>query len=261
MKRLITVLVLLTVAAAFCFAQTTPPPAPEKKAEPVMEKKVEPVAAEKKAEATPVPATKMVGEIAVKNIPAMTVVAVVEKAADFAPKDGYKAGMDGASQAYEAMMKDAVAKLTAWMTAGGKPTGPMFGIYNEDPTTTAAKDLTAKIGFPAGADAKGNDVVKTESMPAQDCAVVQFSGPYEGTGEIYGALMKWIPEHKYAYAGSPMEIYIKGPHETQKADEYLTEIHFPVMKAEMKPMEMKAGEKPADVKAPEKPAEPKTGGK
>jgi hypothetical protein len=98
-------------------------------------------------------------------------------------------------------------------------------------------------------------------MPAQDCAVVQFSGPYEGTGEIYGALMKWIPEHKYAYAGSPMEIYIKGPHETQKADEYLTEIHFPVMKAEMKPMEMKAGEKPADVKAPEKPAEPKTGGK
>jgi effector-binding domain-containing protein len=209
MKRLVALVLLLSVTTLF--AQTA-------------EKKEMPAPAKAKS--------VVVGEITVKTIPAMTAATVMEKAADFAPKEGYKAGMEGAGQAFAAMPTDGFKKLGDWIKGGGMPTGPAFGTYYEDPSKTPAKDLTAKFGFPTMKDSKGNDIVKIEQIPETQAAVVQFSGPYEGSGEVYGALMKWIPEHGFQYAGPPTEVYLKGVHDKVPPAEYLTEIRFPVTKIE-----------------------------
>jgi effector-binding domain-containing protein len=209
MKRLVALVLLLSVTTLF--AQTG-----EKKEMP----------------AAPMAKTAMKGEIAVKTISAMTAATVLEKASDYMPKEGYKEGMEGAEQAWMKMVPDGFEKLGAWMKAGGVPTGPAFAIYYEDPSKTPAKDLTCTVGFPVAKDAKGNDNVKVEEIPGGDMAAVQFTGPYEGSGEIYDALMKWIPEHGYRFDGPPREIYLKSEHDKVPPAEFLTEVQFPVKKAE-----------------------------
>jgi effector-binding domain-containing protein len=217
MNRLWTVFLAVLLTAAFCFAQTAETKAPEAKAE-----------AAKPATAK----TTIAGEITVKTLPAITAVTVMEKATDYAPKEGYKAGMEGAGEAYNAMMKQGMNKLMAWMKTGGKPLGPCFAFYYQDPEKSPAKDLTCKIGFPTAEDAKGSDPVKIEKLPVTTNAVLTYKGPYEGSAEPWIAISKWIPEHGYEIVGAPSEVYLKGPGDNVKPDEYITEIHYPVKKIE-----------------------------
>ncbi len=177
---------------------------------------------------------KMTGEISVKAIPATTCASVKVTATSCTPEGGYKEGNEGYDQAYEAMMTKAFGSLTGWMQAGNNPMGPAMAIYHEDPTSTAVKDLTCTVAFPAAKDAKGNDQIKVEEMAEYDAAVVQYTGDYNESGPIWNALQKWITDNGYIMAGAPMEVYLKGPHETQKPEEYLTEIRWPVKKAEPK---------------------------
>lgn len=214
MRRLLVVVLLLSVTAAFAQTGENQPAKPKVHLKPMAAK------------------SRMAGEITVKTVAAMTAATVMEKAADYVPKDGYTAGMDGAMQAWSAMLPDGYNKLGAWMKAGGKPIGPSFAIYFEDPSKTAAKDLTCKVGFPTTKDAKGTDAVKIEELPETQAAVTHYTGPYDGMGETYNALMKWIPDHGYEIAGPPTEVYLKSEHDKVKSADYLTEIHFPVKKAE-----------------------------
>jgi effector-binding domain-containing protein len=225
MKRVVVAALALLVGAGLAMAQ-----AEVKKAEPAP-----PVVSVK-------PETKMVGEITVATIPAMNGATVMERAADFIPKEGAKPGPEGMSEACSKMMNDGFGKLTTWMTAGGKPVGPPLAIYFEDPAKTPVKDLTCKVVFPTTPDAKGSDVVKIEAFPETEVAKVQYSGPYEQSKHVWTAVDAWIAKHRYAPNGPPMEVYLKGPNETQKPEEYLTEIRVPVKKVEMPKPPQKPGE-------------------
>jgi effector-binding domain-containing protein len=226
MKTLFVVILTVIFATTLVFAQDV--------AKPVAP------AAEKKAEAPKaMPKTAMVGEIAVKTIPMFTAATVMEKAVTFAPKDGYAAGMEGVGVAYQLMMKDGYEKLGAWMKGGGKPAGPSFGLFFEDPSKTPAKDLTCKVGFPCEKSAKATDAVVVEDFPEMKAAVVQYSGPYDGSMEIWDGLYKWIGEHHFEFSGAPFEIYIVGPGDNTDPAKYMTEIRVPVKPAEMKTEEPK----------------------
>jgi effector-binding domain-containing protein len=221
MKRGIALIAGLAFAASLALAQTDKPAAG---------------AADKKgAEVKSMSKTEQVGEIKVKEFPAMTAAVVHLKAADYAPAEGYKAGMEGVGEAYTKMMTSGFGALGAWAGQSSvKPNGPAFAMYFEDPEKTAAKDLTSTAGFQVPAEAKGNDKVKIETIPAMNAATVQFKGPYEGSGEIWMALDKWIGEHGYVQDGPGMEVYLKGMGDTQKPEEFLTEIRQSVKKAEGK---------------------------
>jgi effector-binding domain-containing protein len=232
MKKTLTLILVLMVAAAFTFAA-------DEKA---------PVAPAQPGKAT------MKGEIKWMRLPAMICGTVMEKASDYTPKDGYKPGPEGTSQAYGSMMMKGFEKLGTWQGANKvKATGPHFAIFYEDPMSTPAEKLTCKVGVPVTKAAEGSDVVKIETVPAQEAAVVQYLGPYDGSMEIWMALGKWVKERGYVPAGPPMEMYLKGPKDTQKPEEYLTEIRQPVKKAETKPEEKKEGK--TDTKVKEQKAE------
>jgi effector-binding domain-containing protein len=210
---MLTIVLFVILGATLVFGQTAESKAPEAKA---------------------APKASIVGEIAVKTIPAMTGAIILEKAANHAPKDGYKAGFEGIDQAYTAMNKDAFAKLGEWIKAGGMPMGAPFGIYYENPEVTPAKDLTCKIGFPTMDGAKVSGEIVLEKFPETEMAVLQYKGSYDASADMWHAIMKWGPEHGYDWAGPGMEVYLKGPNDTTKPEEYLTEIRMPVKKAEAK---------------------------
>jgi effector-binding domain-containing protein len=42
--------------------------------------------------------------------------------------------------------------------------------------------------------------------------------------------MGWVEANAYRLAGSPREVYLRGPNETDDPNDYLTEVQFPVEK-------------------------------
>ncbi|RPH95170.1 GyrI-like domain-containing protein [candidate division KSB1 bacterium] len=217
MKRLLVVLFVLVLTAGLALAQT----------EVTKTEDVKP--AVKKAE--------MLGEITVKTIPAMTAVMVMAKAADYIPEGGYPKGNEGSTMAYETMVSKGFEILTAWMKEGGKPIGPPFAIYPEDPSKTPAKDLTCQIGFPVEPGTKVTARLKVESYPETSCAVVQFKGAYNQSRDVWQAFKKWIPDNGYIPTGAPMEVYLKTAEDKVPPEEFITEIRQPVKKAEEKKAE------------------------
>jgi effector-binding domain-containing protein len=178
---------------------------------------------------------KLVGEPAVKEFPAMKAVVAFVKAADYTPEGGYTKDEAGMDKAYEAMMKDGFDKLMKWCHATGMwPAGPGFALFFEDPTMTEPGKLTAKVAFPAGADAKAAEGVTPEEIPAMTAVMLQYQGPYEEGNNAWTAVMGWTAKNGYEMAGPPMEVYLKGPMDVKDAKEYLTEIRLPVKKVEAK---------------------------
>lgn len=227
MKKLLVLLLILSVAAAFVYAQEA-----EKKA--TAEAKTP--TAEIKAQIGTANQAKQVGEIAVTTLHTRSCATVFVKAADVAPKEGYKSGQEGLDQAYVKMVSDGFMTLGMWM-AENKLTanGPPFAIYFENPKNVKSpNELTTKVGFPVAADVKGSDVVKVETFPEHLAAVVQYEGPYDQAGPIWNALEKWLLEKGYVVSGAPSEVYLRGMNETKNPAEFLTEIRQPVTKADVK---------------------------
>jgi effector-binding domain-containing protein len=236
MRTLFIVVMALVLSVSVLCAQTPPQPTEPPKA-PAPAKAPE---APKAPESPPAPVkATMVGEIAVKTIPATLAACVMEKAAAYEPQGGYKAGNEGTGDAYKIMMVKGFEKLGAWMKAGGKAMGPPQVFYYEDPSKTAAKDLTCKLCFPTDTSAKGNDIVTTAMLPEEKCAVVQYKGSYEASDNVWIALDKWVTEHNLVAAGAPSEVYLKGPADNVPPAEYLTEIHMPVKPVAAKLNELK----------------------
>ena len=184
----------------------------------------------------PASSVKMRGEPAVAEFPAVKCVTMMVKAADYAPEGGYPQGPEGISMAYGSMMEKGFGKLGKWMgESKTQPTGPCFAIYYEDPSVTEAAKLTAKIAYPVSGDVTPGEGITIEEIPAMPMAVtLTYEGPYDQAKEPWDAAMKYAPEHGLEWAGAPMEVFHKGPGETQNPQEFVTEIRWPAKKAEAK---------------------------
>jgi effector-binding domain-containing protein len=122
-----------------------------------------------------------------------------------------------------------------WMQeTGADPMGTAFSIYYEDPADTKAGDLTSKHGFPVGADSDPIEGVVIEEIPAAEVAAITYMGEYNEAGNAWSDLMTYIEAEGYVFAGPPMEVYLVSPNDTDKPEEWTTEIRWAVMKKESK---------------------------
>ncbi|GMA97989.1 MerR family transcriptional regulator [Pelosinus sp. IPA-1] len=62
------------------------------------------------------------------------------------------------------------------------------------------------------------------------CATATCKGAYSNLPNSYAKLTEWINENGYDVTSAPYEQYLKGPMESQSADDYITQIFFPVKK-------------------------------
>ncbi len=60
------------------------------------------------------------------------------------------------------------------------------------------------------------------------CAVTMHHGAYSTLSEAYGAIVSWIIENGYEYAGAPFERYIKTQFNSLSPEDWETEVYFPV---------------------------------
>ena len=64
----------------------------------------------------------------------------------------------------------------------------------------------------------------------ENAACVLHKGPYEGFPNAYNAVLKWVENNGYELIDNPRESYIDGVWNKDSAEDWLTEIQFPVSK-------------------------------
>lgn len=116
------------------------------------------------------------------------------------------------------------------MSNGGQPTAPPVVVYYDPEFKEQHADV--EVIAPIAADIPdGAGVVMREVPGVETMASCVMKGPYEGFGEVYTAVMKWIEDKNYRLDGATREVYLRGPGDTDNPEEYLTEIQIPVVKA------------------------------
>lgn len=65
-------------------------------------------------------------------------------------------------------------------------------------------------------------------LPSGYYVKLSYKGPYTYNGKYIDKILNFIEENKYNIISDPIEIYKIDVHETSLADEYITEIQFPI---------------------------------
>ncbi len=180
-------------------------------------------------ETTPSIPVMVIGEITIREFPAMIAATVMEEAKTYlAEGSSPTASSKNALTARERMLFRGYEKLARWMKNGGNPTGPTFIVYYEDPRTVLTEQLRFKIGYPAPQNAKGRDSVKIEEFPATTAAVARFAGRFRDSGIIWDSLATWMTVHGYEPAGPLMEVYLRGMYDNSDPINNFAEVRWPV---------------------------------
>lgn len=72
--------------------------------------------------------------------------------------------------------------------------------------------------------------VKFRTLPEVTAACATYKGPYEQIGEIMNAVLTWVVDNGYQFDGPAFNIYHVSPYETADANEFVTEVCYPVRK-------------------------------
>lgn len=86
------------------------------------------------------------------------------------------------------------------------PAGPPFARYHP-----GADGFDVEAGFPADGPVEPAGRVVAGELPGGPVACALYRGRYDGVGDTYGAVERWLPDHGYAPAGEPWESYLDGP--------------------------------------------------
>lgn len=69
-------------------------------------------------------------------------------------------------------------------------------------------------------------------LPPVTFASTVYQGPYEKIGEANAAVAAWVRDNGYTYDGPAFNIYHISPHETKDPEQFVTEVCYPVKKAD-----------------------------
>lgn len=70
--------------------------------------------------------------------------------------------------------------------------------------------------------------VRFKILPAVTYASAVVKGPYHQINDANAAVAAWVRDNHYTFEGSAFNIYHVSPHETQNAEEFVTEVCYPV---------------------------------
>jgi AraC family transcriptional regulator len=128
-------------------------------------------------------------------------------------------------------INSAFEKLGATLGARGLygQTGPMVGVYYDDPSAKAAEALRSHAGVEIGPDMALVAPLEEVNLPGGRHAVLTFTGPYAGLPAAYDQLYSiWLPASGEDPADSPpFEVYRNSPMDTAQ-EALITEICLPL---------------------------------
>ncbi len=130
-------------------------------------------------------------------------------------------------QEADAWFQGALGELHAVLAAQKvSPTGPGGGIYGNEMFYHERGEATVFV--PCGETVRPTGRVTTVVVPEVELAVAVHIGPHTDVDLAYGALATYVSDHALAVEGPVREYYLIGPHETQDATRWHTEIGWPI---------------------------------
>jgi effector-binding domain-containing protein len=119
--------------------------------------------------------------------------------------------------------------INTFMSQGLQAQGDLFGIYLNDPSQVAEKDLKWLVGFKIADDSAVAAPLKKDKFNYTKAVYYTHKGPYDTVGKSYELIYKFIYSNGYKQAGPGMELYKNDPSEV-KPEDIETEIVIPVTK-------------------------------
>ncbi|TAJ07721.1 MAG: GyrI-like domain-containing protein [Planctomycetota bacterium] len=106
------------------------------------------------------------------------------------------------------------------------PTGPMFGLYYDDPSATPTAELRARACMPVAAGTSARGSLRFDVLPSTTVAYAVAAGAYSEVPRCYPALLRYLTERGWQLAGPLREIYVN-PEVALEGGELLTEVQAP----------------------------------
>jgi len=106
------------------------------------------------------------------------------------------------------------------------PTGPMFGLYYDDPSMVAPEALRARACMPVSAETSGRGSLRFDVLPSTTVAYAVVAGAYSEVPRAYPALLDFLRGRGWQLAGPLREIYVN-PEAALEGGELLTEVQAP----------------------------------
>jgi AraC family transcriptional regulator len=109
-----------------------------------------------------------------------------------------------------------------------RATGPMMGIYKDDPRTTRAEELRSAAGVPVSENEPIPDGLVEERVEGGKYASFLYVGPYEGLPGAWAEVFKTFPTSGHRPRKAPsLERYLNDPRTVSPA-KLQTEISLPI---------------------------------
>lgn len=112
------------------------------------------------------------------------------------------------------------------------PTGPMLGIYYNDPEKVKPEELEWDIGFPVTSQGSVQSPLEIKQWSFTLVASTIHIGPYEKTGESYAKIFHWLNANNYDQTGPILEKYLVAPLPDTKPEDLRAELWIPCQKKE-----------------------------
>lgn len=123
------------------------------------------------------------------------------------------------------VMGPAVTELVQVITSqGSAPAGPMFSYHLRRPAET----FDFMLGFPVVRAIEGAGRVTPGELPSERVARTVYHGSYEGLPGAWAAFHEWIDAEKLLPAETLWESYLTGPHSSEDASTWMTELNRPL---------------------------------
>jgi len=128
---------------------------------------------------------------------------------------------DKIGETFQELLPEVDAEI---LNAGSRPTGPAFAIYH----VYRDDHVDMELGFPVDEPIATSGRVIGRELVASQAAVTFHHGPYESLPDAYRAVEAWLQENAREASGPPWEVYWVGPMDGQPAENWNTEVGYPI---------------------------------
>lgn len=107
------------------------------------------------------------------------------------------------------------------------PTGPMIGVYYNNPAVVNPDDLEWEIGFPIDAAVNISEPLKKKVWSITTVVSAIHRGAYEDTGKTIAKMAEWMEKKGLIQAGPVLERYLVNPTPDTNPEDLTSEIWIP----------------------------------
>jgi effector-binding domain-containing protein len=108
--------------------------------------------------------------------------------------------------------------------------GPSGGLYASEIFTDDRGE--AMVFIPTAGNVRPAGRAEFLTVPAAELAVVTHPGPMSDVDVVYGDLGSYAMRHELSVDGPLREYYLRGAHDTADENDWLTEIGWPIFRAD-----------------------------